>query len=82
MLVYYMFMLVLYFIYSFNVDHHGDRSRSYACASLSKQRPIVVMLTSPIRLCYFFLFVAPDWFQFCWQIALHSCMSPHPALWS
>jgi hypothetical protein len=64
MLVYYMFMLALYFIYLFNVDHHGDRSRSCARASLSKQRPIVVMLTSSIRLCYFFLSNAPEWFQF------------------
>jgi hypothetical protein len=64
MLVYYMFMLVLYFIYLFNVVYHGDRSRSYAYELLSKQRPIAVMLTSSIRLCYFFLFTAPDWFQF------------------
>jgi hypothetical protein len=53
-----------YFIYLFNVDHHGDQSRSCACASLSKQRPITVMLASSIRLCYLFLFKAPEWFQF------------------
>jgi hypothetical protein len=53
MLVYYMFMLALYFIYLFNVNHHGDRSWLRACASLLKQRPIAVMLTSSIRLCYF-----------------------------
>jgi hypothetical protein len=64
MLVYYMFMLVLYFIYLFNVGHHGDRSRSCARASLPKQRPIAVMLASSIRLCYFFLLKAPEWFQF------------------
>jgi hypothetical protein len=63
MLVYYIFMLAFYFIYLFNIDHHGDRSRSCARASLSKQRPIAVMLASPIRLCYFFLSNAPEWFR-------------------
>jgi hypothetical protein len=53
MLVYYMFMLALYFIYLFNVDHYGDRSWLRACASLLKQRPNAVMLTSSIRQCYF-----------------------------
>jgi hypothetical protein len=64
MLVYYMFMLALYFIYLFNVDHHGDRLLSFACASLPKQRPIAVMLASFIRLCYFFFLKAPEWSQF------------------
>jgi hypothetical protein len=55
MLVFYMIMFVLYFIHLFNVNHHGDRSWPRACASLFKQRPIAVMLTSSIRQCYFFL---------------------------
>jgi hypothetical protein len=38
MLVYYMFTLALYFIYLFNVNHHGDRSRLCACASLLKTK--------------------------------------------
>jgi hypothetical protein len=63
MLVYYMFMLALYFIYLFNIDHHGDRSWSCARASLSKQRLIVVMLTSLIRLCYFSFYKLPNGFS-------------------
>jgi hypothetical protein len=63
MLVYYIFMFALLLHLLFNVDHHGDRSRSCAHAFLSKRRPITVMLASPIRLCYFFLFNAPEWFQ-------------------
>jgi hypothetical protein len=64
MLVYYMFMLVLYFIYLFNVNHHGDRSWSCARTSLFKQRPIAIMLTSSIRLCYFSCCKLPNGFQF------------------
>jgi hypothetical protein len=63
MLVYYMFILVLYFIHLFNVNHHGDRSRSCVRAYLSKQRPIVVMLTSCIRLCYFSFYKVPTGFS-------------------
>jgi hypothetical protein len=63
MLVYYMFMLALYFIYLFNVDHHGDRSQPYARASLFKQRPIAVMLASSIRLCYFSFLKFPNGFS-------------------
>jgi hypothetical protein len=63
MLVYYMSMLALYFIYLFNVDHHRDRSWSYARASLFKQRPIAVMLTSSIRLCYFSFYKLPNGFS-------------------
>jgi hypothetical protein len=62
-LVYHISMLTL-LLHLFNVDHHGDRSRSCARASLSKQRPVVVMLTSSIRLCYFVLSNALEWFQF------------------
>jgi hypothetical protein len=64
MLIYYMFMLVLYFIYLFNVNHHGDRSWLRACASLFKQRPIAVMLTSSIRQCYFSFYKFLNGFQF------------------
>jgi hypothetical protein len=35
-LVYYIFMLVLLLHLLFNVDHHGDRSRCCARASLSR----------------------------------------------
>jgi hypothetical protein len=63
MLVYYMVMLVLYFIYLFNIDHHGDRSWSCARASLSKQRPIAVTLASSIRLRYFSFFKLSNGFS-------------------
>jgi hypothetical protein len=63
MLVYYMIMLAFYFIYLFDVDHHGDRSRSCARASWFKQRPIAVMLTSSIRLCYFSFYKLPNGFS-------------------
>jgi hypothetical protein len=57
-----MFMLAFYFIYLFNVDHRGHRSWSRARAPLSKQRPIAVMLTSSIRLCYFSFLKLPNGF--------------------
>jgi hypothetical protein len=64
MLVYYMIMSVLYFIHLFNVNLHGDQSWPRACASLFKQRPIAVMLTSSIWQYYFFPLQVPEWFQF------------------
>jgi hypothetical protein len=76
MLVYYMLMFALYFIYLFNVDHRGDRSWSYARASLFKQRPIVVMLASSIRLCYFSFYKLPNGFSLLVDSSLWLCVIP------
>jgi hypothetical protein len=64
MLIYYMFMLALYFIHLFNVNHHGDRSWLRACASLLKtktDRRHACVIHSAVLL---FLLQAPKWFQF------------------
>jgi hypothetical protein len=63
MLVYYMFMLALYFIYYLTLITTGiGHGLAHVHLCPDKDR-FVVMLTSSIRLCYFFLFKAPEWFQ-------------------
>jgi hypothetical protein len=66
-------------LYLFNANLHGDRSWPRAHASLYKQRPIVVMLTSSIRQCYFFPFASSRMVVVRWQIALYSYVSSHLA---
>jgi hypothetical protein len=79
MLVYYMFMLVLYFIYLFNVDHHGGRSRSYAYASLPKtntdRRHAYVIHSAMILLPS----KSSRMVSVYWQIAFYSYMPSHLA---
>jgi hypothetical protein len=78
MLIYYMLMFVLYFIHLFNVSYHGDRSWPRARASLLKQRPITVMLTSSIRQCYFSFYKFPNGFSLLAD-SFYSYMSSHLA---
>jgi hypothetical protein len=60
-------------LYSF--IYHGDRSWPCACASLFKQRPIAVMLTSSIRQCYSFLLQVSRLVSVHWHIASYSYVS-------
>jgi hypothetical protein len=72
-------MSVFYFIYLFNANLHGDRSWPRAHASLFKQRPIAVMLTSSIRQYYFFPFAVSRMVVARWQIAFYSYVPSHLA---
>jgi hypothetical protein len=63
MLVYYMLTFALYFNHLFNIGYHGIGHNIVFMHFLTKQRPIVVMLTSFIRQYWFFFYEIPNVFS-------------------
>jgi hypothetical protein len=63
MLVYYIFMfvLLLHYLMLFTTGIGHGLAHVHLCPDKDRS---IVMLTSSIRLCYFLLFKALEWFQF------------------